>query len=78
MSAAKLAKSQTKSQTKTEIASLAQIIDAAFERREAFGPATKGAVREAVAEALLLLDRGAATGGGLPAALILPAGNVVK
>ena len=58
MSAAELANSQIESQT--EIGSLAQIIDAAFERRDEFGPATKGAVREAVAEALLLLDRGAA------------------
>jgi 2,3,4,5-tetrahydropyridine-2,6-dicarboxylate N-succinyltransferase len=39
---------------------LAETIDAAFERREQIGPATKGAVREAVDEALDLLDRGAA------------------
>src|SRR5580692_1850691 len=52
MSAADLAK--TRNQT------LAQTIDAAFERREDIGPATKGAVREAVDEALDLLDRGAA------------------
>jgi 2,3,4,5-tetrahydropyridine-2,6-dicarboxylate N-succinyltransferase len=58
MSAAELANSQTENQT--EIGSLARIINAAFERRDEFGPATKGAVREGVAEALLLLDRGAA------------------
>jgi 2,3,4,5-tetrahydropyridine-2-carboxylate N-succinyltransferase len=52
MSAADLAK--TPHQT------LADTIDAAFERREEFGPATKGAVREAVDDALDLLDRGAA------------------
>ena len=40
--------------------SLAQTIDAAFERRDEVGPATKGAVRDAVEEALGLLDRGAA------------------
>jgi len=39
---------------------LANTIDAAFERREELGPATKGAVREAVEHALDLLDRGAA------------------
>ena len=39
---------------------LAETIDAAFERREEIGPATKGAVREAVESALGLLDRGAA------------------
>jgi 2,3,4,5-tetrahydropyridine-2,6-dicarboxylate N-succinyltransferase len=39
---------------------LAETIDAAFERREQIGPATKGAVRGAVDEALDLLDRGAA------------------
>ncbi len=43
----------------TETTSLAQTIDAAFERRDEVGTATKGAVREAVGEALLLLDRGA-------------------
>src|SRR5215470_1875309 len=52
MSAADLAK--TANQT------LAETIDAAFERREEIGPATKGAVREAVDEALDLLGRGAA------------------
>jgi 2,3,4,5-tetrahydropyridine-2,6-dicarboxylate N-succinyltransferase len=51
MSAADLAKNDTKS--------LAETIDAAFERREEIGPATKGAVREAVEDALGLLDRGA-------------------
>ena len=40
--------------------SLAETIEAAFERREEIGPATKGAVREAVEVALDLLDRGAA------------------
>ncbi len=39
---------------------LAEIIDAAFERRDQIGPTTKGAVREAVEQALDLLDRGAA------------------
>jgi 2,3,4,5-tetrahydropyridine-2,6-dicarboxylate N-succinyltransferase len=39
---------------------LAETIDQAFDRREEIGPATKGAVREAVEEALELLDRGAA------------------
>ena len=38
--------------------SLADTIDAAFERREEIGPATTGAVREAVEAALDLLDRG--------------------
>jgi 2,3,4,5-tetrahydropyridine-2-carboxylate N-succinyltransferase len=38
---------------------LAQTIDAAFERRDEIGPATKGEVREAVEHALDLLDRGA-------------------
>jgi 2,3,4,5-tetrahydropyridine-2-carboxylate N-succinyltransferase len=41
-------------------ATLAETIDAAFERRDDIGPATRGAVREAVEEALDLLDRGAA------------------
>src|SRR5690348_11033887 len=40
-------------------AELAKTIDSAFDRREAVGPATKGAVREAVEQALDLLDRGA-------------------
>ena len=39
---------------------LAETIEAAVERREEIGPATKGAVREAVEAALDLLDRGAA------------------
>jgi 2,3,4,5-tetrahydropyridine-2,6-dicarboxylate N-succinyltransferase len=38
---------------------LAKTIDAAFERRDEIGPKTEGAVREAVEEALDLLDRGA-------------------
>ena len=37
---------------------LAKSIDAAFEKRDAVGPATKGEVREAVEQALDLLDRG--------------------
>src|SRR5690242_1160537 len=41
-------------------AELAKTIDSAFDRREAVGPATQGAVREAVEQALDLLDRGAA------------------
>jgi 2,3,4,5-tetrahydropyridine-2-carboxylate N-succinyltransferase len=41
-------------------ADLAKTIDDAFERRDGIGPATKGAVREAVEAALDLLDRGAA------------------
>ena len=40
-------------------AELAKTIDSAFDRREEVGPATKGAVREAVEQALELLDRGA-------------------
>src|SRR6201993_916152 len=40
--------------------SLAETIDAAFERRDEIGLATKGALREAVDAALDLLDRGAA------------------
>src|SRR6202790_4079384 len=39
---------------------LASTIDAAFEPRDEVGPATKGAVREAVENALDLLDRGTA------------------
>jgi 2,3,4,5-tetrahydropyridine-2-carboxylate N-succinyltransferase len=41
-------------------ADLAKTIDAAFEARNDVSPATKGPVREAVGEALDLLDRGAA------------------
>jgi 2,3,4,5-tetrahydropyridine-2,6-dicarboxylate N-succinyltransferase len=41
-------------------AELAKIIDDAFERRDGIGPATKGAVREAVDAALDLLDAGSA------------------
>ena len=55
MSAAEFAKTPHA----TETTSLAQTIDAAFERRDEVGTATKGAVRDAVDEALLLLDRGA-------------------
>jgi 2,3,4,5-tetrahydropyridine-2,6-dicarboxylate N-succinyltransferase len=39
---------------------LADTIDAAFERRDQIGPTTKGEVREAVEQALDLLDRGTA------------------
>jgi 2,3,4,5-tetrahydropyridine-2-carboxylate N-succinyltransferase len=39
---------------------LARTIDEAFEKRDGIGPATKGPVREAVARALDLLDRGEA------------------
>jgi len=54
----------------TPSADLVQIIDAAFERREEIGSSTKGAVREAVEEALALLDSGSArvaekTAGGV-------------
>ena len=52
MSTADFAKTRTKT--------LAETIDAAFERREEIGPATTGAVREAVEHALDLLDRGEA------------------
>ena len=41
-------------------AELAKTIDDAFERRDEIGPATKGAVREAVEAALELLDSGRA------------------
>jgi 2,3,4,5-tetrahydropyridine-2-carboxylate N-succinyltransferase len=41
-------------------AELAKTIDSAFDRREELSPASKGAVREAVEQALDLLDRGAA------------------
>jgi 2,3,4,5-tetrahydropyridine-2-carboxylate N-succinyltransferase len=40
------------------VAELAKTIDSAFDRREELSPASKGAVREAVEEALNLLDRG--------------------
>jgi 2,3,4,5-tetrahydropyridine-2-carboxylate N-succinyltransferase len=39
---------------------LAKTIDLAFEQRDTIGPSTKGAVREAVDQALDLLDRGEA------------------
>jgi 2,3,4,5-tetrahydropyridine-2-carboxylate N-succinyltransferase len=39
---------------------LAKIIDAAFERRDEIGPSTQGEARDAVEQALDLLDRGAA------------------
>jgi 2,3,4,5-tetrahydropyridine-2,6-dicarboxylate N-succinyltransferase len=60
MSAADLAKNPTKTESETTNRALAATIDAAFERREEIGPATKGAVREAVEGALNLLDQGAA------------------
>jgi 2,3,4,5-tetrahydropyridine-2,6-dicarboxylate N-succinyltransferase len=41
-------------------AELAKTIDAAFEQRNDVGPSTKGPVRDAVEQALDLLDRGAA------------------
>src|SRR3989449_144500 len=41
-------------------AELAKTIEEAFDRRDGIGPATKGAVRDAVEAALDLLDRGAA------------------
>ncbi|MFN3687246.1 2,3,4,5-tetrahydropyridine-2,6-dicarboxylate N-succinyltransferase [Salinarimonas sp.] len=44
----------------TNIADLAATIDAAFEDRASIGPQTKGAVREAVEEALAALDSGRA------------------
>ena len=56
MSAAEPAKTESKTVSKR----LAETIDAAFDRRDEIGPATKGAVREAVEDALDLLDRGAA------------------
>src|SRR5580704_13420880 len=42
------------------VAELEKTVDAAFERREEMGPTTKGAVRDAVEQALDLLDRGTA------------------
>jgi 2,3,4,5-tetrahydropyridine-2,6-dicarboxylate N-succinyltransferase len=39
---------------------LAKTIDAAFERRDQIGPSTRGETRDAVEQALELLDRGAA------------------
>ena len=56
MPAAEIAKTQTKFDTK----SLAEAVEGAFERRDEIGPATAGAVREAVEGALDLLDRGEA------------------
>jgi 2,3,4,5-tetrahydropyridine-2-carboxylate N-succinyltransferase len=44
----------------TDITSLAAIIDEAFERRAEIGLTTRGAVREAVDRAILLLDQGQA------------------
>jgi 2,3,4,5-tetrahydropyridine-2,6-dicarboxylate N-succinyltransferase len=41
-------------------AELSKTIDSAFDRRDELGPATQGAIREAVTQALELLDRGAA------------------
>ena len=56
MSTADLAKSANA----TRNTALAETIAAAFERREEIGPATTGAVRKAVEDALDLLDRGEA------------------
>jgi len=42
------------------VAELAKTIDSAFDRREELGSSSTGPVREAVAQALDLLDRGAA------------------
>jgi 2,3,4,5-tetrahydropyridine-2,6-dicarboxylate N-succinyltransferase len=56
MSAAELAKNESKTQTQ----SLAETIEAAFDRRDQISPATAGPVREAVEDALDLLDRGEA------------------
>ncbi len=44
----------------TDLASLRSIIDSAFDDRAKIGPGTTGSVREAVAAALALLDRGEA------------------
>ncbi len=44
----------------TDIAALAATIDDAFERRDTFGPSTRGAVRDAVDTSLDLLDKGRA------------------
>src|SRR5579872_6060866 len=44
----------------TELTSLQSTIDSAFDDRANIGPATAGPVREAVAKALTLLDRGEA------------------
>ena len=41
-------------------AELAKTIDSGFDRRDELGPSSTGAVREAVEQALELLDRGAA------------------
>lgn len=41
-------------------AELAKTIDSAFDRRDEIGPATKGDIRDAVEQALELMDRGAA------------------
>ena len=46
--------------TGSDLTDLQSTIDAAFEDRGAIGPKTSGAVREAVGEALNLLDRGKA------------------
>jgi 2,3,4,5-tetrahydropyridine-2-carboxylate N-succinyltransferase len=56
MPAAGTADTGSKRQSET----LAEVIDAAFERRDEIGPGTTGALRAAVEEALHLLDSGAA------------------
>jgi len=58
MPAAELANAHGKTESRTETKALAETIETAFERRDEVGPATKGAVREAVEGALGLLDRG--------------------
>src|SRR6202040_3366681 len=53
-------KTQTRSGIGMTHGELASTIDKAFEERDRIGPATKGAVRDAVEAALDLLDRGVA------------------
>jgi len=59
MSAAEVVNAQSKTESRTDTKSLAETIELTFERRDEVGPATKGAVREAVEDALDLLDGGA-------------------
>jgi 2,3,4,5-tetrahydropyridine-2,6-dicarboxylate N-succinyltransferase len=59
MSAAEVADAQNKTGSRIDTKSLAETIELGFERRDEVGPATKGAVREAVEEALGFLDSGA-------------------
>ena len=44
----------------SDLARIAAVIDAAWERRDEIGPATRGEIRDAVDAAILLLDRGEA------------------